>query len=419
MPGGSTRTSTWFAPYPVWIREGRGARLTDVDGNDYLDVLNNYTSLIHGHAHPAIVRAIRRQAGRGTAFGAPDRTQVELARLLVERFGADQVRFTNSGTEAVMQAVRVARAFTGRRVVAKVEGAYHGSWDGIAASTSPDLRRAGPADRPVAVPDGPDIDASRLRDLVILPFNRLDDARRILEGVGEHLAAVIVEPVNARGGMIPADAAFLEGLRAVTRALGAVLILDEVITARLAPGGAQSGYGVRPDLTVLGKIVGGGLPIGAVMGRADMLALVDPRRSGHLEMSGTFNGNPLTMVAGRVAMELMTPGEYERINGLGSRLRAGIEAAGRRAGVPVVATGAGSLLNVHLSSVAVHDYRDMVTLDAARRRRLHLALLEEGIFAASRGLMCISTPMDEGDVDAISAGVGRALGRLDLQPAMA
>jgi glutamate-1-semialdehyde 2,1-aminomutase len=219
--------------------------------------------------------------------------------------------------------------------------------------------------------------------------------------------------------MIPADAAFLEGLRAITRALGAAFILDEVITARLAPGGAQSWYGVRPDLTVLGKIIGGGLPIGGVMGRGDMLALVDPRRSGHLEMSGTFNGNPLTMTAGRVAMELMTPREYERINDLGSRLRAAIEAAGRSAGVPVVATGAGSLLNVHLSSAAVHDYRDMVALDAERRRRLHLALLEQGIFAASRGLMCISTPMDEGHVDAISAGVGRALERLDLEPAKA
>jgi glutamate-1-semialdehyde 2,1-aminomutase len=409
LPGGDTRSITWFQPHQLYVEEGRGCELLDVDGNVYLDLLLNYTSLVHGHAHPAIAAAVARQAVRGTAFAAAHDGQVQLARLLCERVGSvERVRFCNSGTEAVMLALRLARAFTRRPLVAKVEGGYHGSWDGVEASVEPPLDRAGPAEHPAVVPESVGLLPGATESVVVLPFGDLAAAEVILGPLAERLAAVIVEPVAGVAGTIPAERDYLHGLR-LTRELGALLVLDEVITMRLAPGGAQALYGVEPDLTTMGKIIGGGLPVGAVGGREEVMALTDPGRPGFLPHSGTFNGNAVTTAAGTAALELLTAGECERLNGLGDRLRVGIRALGEELGLPVTATGLGSLLTIHLLDEPPRSYRDARRADSEAVRLLHLALLNEGIFAARRGMLCLGTPMGEENVDRSLVAIRRAV----------
>ena len=410
LPGGDTRSITWFQPHQLYVEEGRGCELLDVDGNVYLDLLLNYTSLVHGHAHPAIAAAVARQAVRGTAFAAAHDGQVQLARLLCERVGSvERVRFCNSGTEAVMLALRLARAFTRRPLVAKVEGGYHGSWDGVEASVEPPLDRAGPAEHPAVVPESVGLLPGATESVVVLPFGDLAAAEVILGPLAERLAAVIVEPVAGVAGTIPAERDYLHGLQELTRELGALLVLDEVITMRLAPGGAQALYGVEPDLTTMGKIIGGGLPVGAVGGREEVMALTDPGRPGFLPHSGTFNGNAVTTAAGTAALELLTAGECERLNGLGDRLRVGIRALGEELGLPVTATGLGSLLTIHVLDEPPRSYRDARRADSEAVRLLHLALLNEGIFAARRGMLCLGTPMGEENVDRSLVAIRRAV----------
>jgi len=410
MPGGDTRAITWFLPHPLFVEEGRGCELVDVDGNVYLDLLSNYTSLVHGHAHPAITAAVARQAARGTAFAAAHDGQVQLARLLCERVGSvERVRFCNSGTEAVMLALRLARAFTGRPLVAKAEGGYHGSWDGVEASVEPEPATAGSRERPATVPESEGLLPGAAESLVVIPFNDLAAAEAILEPLADRLAAVIIEPVAGVAGTIPADPEYLQGLRALTQRLGALLVLDEVITLRLAPGGAQALYGVSPDLTTMGKIIGGGLPVGAVGGREEVMALTDPGRPGFLPHSGTFNGNAATTAAGVAALELLTAAECERLNGLGDRFREAICALGAELGLPVTASGLGSLLTIHLLDEPPGNYREARRADPEGVRLLHLALLNEGVFAARRGMLCLSTLMGESEVERALAAIRRAV----------
>lgn len=410
LPGGDTRSITWFGPHPLYIERGRGCELVDVDGNVYLDLLLNYTSLVHGHAHPTILDAIAEQAARGTAFAAAHDGQVRLARLLCERVGSvELVRFCNSGTEAVMLALRLARAFTGRPLIAKVEGGYHGSWDGVEASVEPPLDRVGAVERPEVVPESNGLLPGATDSIVVLPFGDLASAEALLGSVAPRLAAVIVEPVVGVAGTIPADRDYLHGLRALTRELGALLVLDEVITLRLSPGGAQALYDVEPDLTTMGKIIGGGLPVGAVGGREEIMALTDPGRPGFLPHSGTFNANAATTAAGIAALELLTATECERLNGLGDRLRRGIVAVGDELGLGVTATGLGSLLTIHLLDEPPRTYREAGRADSEVVRLLHLALLNEGVFAARRGMLCVGTPMGERDVERAVAAIRRAV----------
>jgi glutamate-1-semialdehyde 2,1-aminomutase len=410
MPGGDTRSTAWFQPYPPFVAEGKGATFTDVDGNRYIELLNNYTSLIHGHAHPHVVDAIQRQVARGSAFAAPHEAAMRLSQLLVERMpSVDLVRFANSGTEAVMMAIRVARAFTGRPLIAKAEGGYHGTWDDITVSVAPPLDQAGPAERPTAYLDSKGLNPKVAETTVVIPFNDIDGARAVLEPLGEQLACVIVEPVMGAGGMIPCEPDYLTGLRELTRELGALLVLDEVISLRLAPGGAQSLYGVEGDLTTMAKIIGGGLPVGAFGGHGEIMELCNPSKAGHVPHYGSFNGNPATMAGGVAAMELYTPDEYERINALGDRLREGVNALGTELGLAIQATGTGSLLNVHLVDGAVRTKRDVARADPAHVRLFHLACLNEGLFPAGRGLMAISTAMDDSTVDEALEGIGKAV----------
>lgn len=408
LPGGDTRTGTFFLPYPPFMDHGRGARMWDVDGNEYVDFLGNFTSLIHGHAHPHITAAIAAQAARGTAFPFPGEPALRLAEEIRRRVPSmERLRFCNSGTEAVMGAIRAARAFTGRSKVLKIEGGYHGSADVAQVSVNAGLDAA---PYPHGKGQGPGVPDGVVGDVLVTPYNDLATLEQVVRAHAAELAAVIVEPHLTAAGVIPAEPAFLAGARAVTAACGVPLIFDEIITLRLATGGAQGAYGVTPDLTTIAKIIGGGLPVGAFGGRADIMATFDPRARGTVSHSGTFNGNAVTMAAGLAALELLTDDATAHLNALGAALRVGVQQALDDAGVEACVTGSGSLGHVHFCHGPVRDYRDAQRGHGERTRLFHLALLARGFVCASRGMLVTSTPMTMADVEAL-VGAVREVGR--------
>ena len=304
LPGGNTRTTLFLPPYPPYAAHGAGYELVDADGHRLIDLHANYTSLVHGHAHPEIVEAAIEAVGGGTAFGLPTASEIELAEELCGRVGAvERLRFTNSGTEAVMMAIRAARAFTGRDGLLRFDGAYHGTADAVSTDTSP------------GVPEGV------ARDVVVVPFDDLDAFRAAIDERGEELACVLLDLMPNRVGLRRASEGFARTVREETRRRGILLVLDEVITFRLAPGGLHELYGLHPDLVTFGKIVGGGFPIGAFGGRDDVMAVFDPRRPEPVPHGGTFSANPVAMRAGLAALRLLDGDEIKRINALGEGLR--------------------------------------------------------------------------------------------------
>lgn len=384
LPGGNSRTTIFHDPYPVYVVRGDGCRVTDVDGVERIDFSSNYTSLILGHCHPRVVEAVRRQAGRLMSAAAPNELEIELAERIRERLpSVELIRFANSGTEATMLALRAARAFTGRSTIATFAGAYHGTHDSAVSI---------PAD-PAAPPGGPGIPAAVAETIVVARFNDIEATRAAVEPHLADLAAVIVEPVLGSGGVLPASVEFLAFLRELTREAGALLVFDEVIAFRLGYHGAQGRLGVTPDLTTLGKVIGGGLPVGAFGGRADVMALFDPRSESRLTHGGTFNANPLTVAAGLATLTELTPERYDKLEMLAVELREKLEQVFADAGVPASVTQAGSLFNVHMDDPA----------------RLHLGLLENGILSTPRGMGCISTPMTSADVGAFVEATRLAL----------
>lgn len=387
LPGGSTRTTVYTAPYPPYIESGEGLRITDVDGNVYCDFLGNYTSLILGHAYPSVVAAVEAQVRRGSAFAAPTEIEIELAEEIRRRVpSVERLRFTSSGTEATMFAIRAARAFTGRPLIAKFEGSYHGTHDGVMAGT-------------IGVPDV-------MSGLVIeLPWGDPDKVERALRGRERDLAAIIIEPVQGAGGIRAAGAEFLSFLRSFTERLGALLILDEIISFRVAPGGAQERFGVRPDLTTLGKIIGGGYPLAAFGGRADVMQIFDARRSGAVSHGGTFNGNPVAAAAGLTTLRELTPEAYARLDRLGERLRARVAATIERDGLDARVNAVGSLVQVWSG-----DGVSATATGVAGAPALFLGLLLEGFYLAPRGMGAIPTIATEADVNDLAAAIGRVLG---------
>ena len=374
MPGGDTRSATYHEPYPLTIVEGAGHEIVDVDGNRYFDLIMNYTSLVHGHAYPPIVEAVAGQAARGSAWAARNLPQLELAETLVERIGSvERMRFTNSGTEANLVAIQIARLATGRRKILMARHGYHGSAEETEVGTH---GHEGPT-------------------TLIAPYGDRAAFETILVEHGDDIAAVILEPVMGAGGIVEAPAGFLAGVHAAARRARVVFILDEVITLRLAPGGCQERQGIVPDLTTMGKIIGGGLPVGGVGGRADLLALLDPR-TGRATHSGTFNGNPMTTAAGLVSIRELTAERIEVMSRHTERLADGIAAAADAVGVPVEVRRAGSLLAVNLADEAVQS-------------AFHLAALNHGAFFAPRGMIALSTITDDAIVDAATDRIGAAL----------
>ncbi len=413
MPGGNSRTTTFFDPYPFYIERGYGAHVVDSDGNDRLDFNGNYTSLILGHAPPEVVKAVQDAATRGMSFPGPTDHEIRLAEMLTRRIPSlETVRFTNSGTEATMNAVRAARAFTGRPKIAKFEGAFHGTHDTVLVSVTPDLKAAGGRKRPKSVASSDGIPASTLKQVVVLPWNDGDGCEAILEREAGSVAALLVDPLLGIGGIIPPADGFLARLRALTERLGIVLIFDEVISFRVAWGGAQERFGIRPDLTTLGKIIGGGLPVGAFGGRGDIMNAYDPRKGGpRISHGGTFNANPLTMAAGVATLNALTPEAYERLDALGERLRGGVSrllGAMRRRGQ---VSGLGSLFCLHWTTTPLTDYRSSRPKDPQVALRAFVALLNEGILLTQRGMGACSLAMADEDVDRFVNALARVLSR--------
>ena len=399
LPGGSSRGTAYFDPFPHFIERGEGHYLYDADGNQLLDFMINATSLILGHAHPDVTRAIQEQAARGTAFTGPTDPQVRMAKLLTDRVpSVDLVRFTNSGTEGTMMAIRAARAFTGREKMAKFEGGYHGAHEYVSVSVRPPADKLDPSG-PTPIPEHPGLPQSILDQVIVLPYNDLDWCERVLRQNASEIACLIMEPVMSSFGYLPGEVDFLRGLRELTAELGIVLIYDEVQSFRIAPGGAQEALGVIPDMTSFGKIIGGGTPVGAFGGRADIMELFDPTRGAPIAHAGTFNANPVTMAAGEVVMNHLTPEVYDRMNALGDETRAKLSAVFDEFEVDAQVTGIGSLFGIHFTAEEITDYRSVVRGDQTMRRALFTGLLNEGVLlqTATAGAMNSLTTSDEID----------------------
>lgn len=399
LPGGDTRTTCYFTPYPTYMERGKGCVLYDYDGNEYLDFLNNYTSLIFGHANDKLVEVARAQLDRGTIFGAPTVNQYMHAQHLCERVPSiEMIRYCNSGTEATLFALRAARAFTGKDAVIKMDGGYHGTHDVAEVNVTPDVEAEG-MPRTHVVPGVP---ASTMQDVFITPFNDLDAMRSLIKKHQDRLAAVIVEPIMGAGGMLPPEPDYLKGLRELSAHFGVLLIFDEIISFRVNWGACQSLYGVTPDMTTLGKWIGGGFPVGAFGGRKDIMAIYDPSQPNSVAHGGTFNANNLTMAVGLVALEMVDQPAIDRINALGDRLRKGFTEACAAAGIKAQATGYGSLLNLHWREKAPVTAKESAQgLAAAKQipRLLHLEMLNRGVYSAPRGLYAITLPMTEKEID--------------------
>lgn len=400
LPGGNSRTTVYYQPYPFYFDRGEGCRVYDLDGNERIDFINNYTSLILGHAPPSVVAVIQRQVARGFSAAAPSELEVELAEVMTRRLpGVERLRFTNSGTEATMLALRAARAFTGRDMIAKFDGSYHGSHDYAAFEAG-----AGNGGIPKAV----------AATVVSMPFNDPAAVERAFEAHKDQLAALIVEPVLGAGGiLIPRDG-FLNFLRDITRRYGILLIFDEVIAFRIGYHGAQGYFGVTPDLTALGKIVGGGFPAGAFGGRADIMALFDPRSAGALGHGGTFNGNPVTMAAGLATLSEMTPAVYERLAALGAELKQKLGDLFVELNIPAQINQIGSLFNLHFSDVPVDSYAATLASDRVLLKNLYLAAMNRGVIFTSRGMGCLSTPMTSAEVDRFVEALRESLADLGV-----
>ena len=380
---------------PIFIERGRGSRITDADGHKYIDYVMSWGPLIHGHAPPGLVGAIADAAARGTSFGAPTALETRLAqRVAMLMPSIERIRFVNSGTEAAMSAARVARAATGRDRIVKFEGCYHGHADAF-------LVQAGSGATTLGVPTSPGVPASAARDTLTARYNDLVSVERLVDENRDCIAAIFVEPIAGNMGVVAPHEGFLEGLRALCTRERVLLVFDEVISGfRAAAGGAQQVFGVKPDLTCLGKIIGGGLPVGAYGGRADVMALVAP--AGPVYQAGTLSGNPLAMTAGLWSLQQLSPRLYRHLAKLGGRLAAGLADAARRVGMPMQVNAFGSLLTPFFSRHPVRDYQSALTSDTRAYAAFFRAMLARGVYIPPSQFEAwfISGAHTERDIDA-------------------
>ncbi len=419
-PGGTTRGQTYYAPYPIYAASAEGCRVTDVEGVERIDFVNNYTVQFFGHSHPDIVAAVQDQAARAMCFTMPTELDIDLAEMVLARAASfDKLRYTNTGTEAVMHAVKGARAYTGKPKIAKCEGAYHGAYDYAEVSLDSDPQSWG-QEAPLSVGHTQGVPDGVTSDVVVIPFNDVAESERILEAHVDELAGVLFDAVPSRCGGIPASPNYINMLKSFTRAYDRVFILDEVVTWRLDHGGAQTRYGIEPDMTTLGKVIGGGMPIGVVAGRDEVMSVYDSSAGkAACSHSGTFSGNPVTMAAGIAAMKLLTPEAIERLNQLGERARAGLREAFRQADIDGQVTGEGSMILMHFSSEPLGDYRATYRAHTEKRAEmlddLFRCLLNRGVLFSTWGLGCLSTPMGEAEVDHLAEAVLDSLKEMKAQ----
>ena len=408
IPGGvnsPVRAFRGVGGRPFFVDRASGARIWDVDGNDYLDFLGSWGPLVLGHAAPAVVEAVIDAARRGMSYGAPTGREVEIAEAITEAYPSmEMVRLVSSGTEAAMTAIRVARGATGRDVILKFDGCYHGHADSL-------LVKAGSGGATFSLPDSRGVPGSVAALTLTVPFNDQEAMRRAFRERGGEIAAVIVEPVAGNMGVVPPAPGFLEGLRTICNEAGALLIFDEVITGfRVAYGGAQALYRVRPDLTCLGKIIGGGLPVGAYGGRRDLMEHVAPL--GGVYQAGTLSGNPLAVAAGLATLgALRDPALYARLERLGALLQEGLETAARKAGVALTVNRVGSMLTGFFCEGPVTDYASAQRSDTARYARYFHAMLQRGVFLAASQFEAafVSLAHTEADLDGAAGAAAEAM----------
>ena len=386
LPGGNTRSVLHFEPFPITVSHGEGCRIWSLDGQELIDFLGEYSAGLYGHSHPVIREAVSEALSEGIVLGAPSRFEAPFAEALCERFPAiERLRFCNSGSEANLMCLSLARAVTGRQSVMAFRGAYHGGF--------------------LVFPEGPAPLNAPFR-FIMADYNKTEETRILIRENARDLAAVIVEPMIGAGGCMPGHKAFLRMLREESEATGTLLVFDEVITSRLSPGGLQALTGVEPDLTALGKYLGGGLTFGAFGGRADLMDRFDPSRPEALMHAGTFNNNVLTMAAGGAGLsKVLTPDAISTINERGDRLRDTMHECFRREEVAMTATGMGSLMTIHFLQEVPERPCDLKAQDPRLKRLFHLSMLENGIYLASRGMLALSLPMTNLEIEAFENGV--------------
>jgi len=379
MPGGvnsPVRAFKAVGGHPIFIDRASGCLMYDADGNEYIDYVLSWGPMIAGHTHPAVTEALKEAVSRGTSFGAPTALEIELTRMVRDAFPSmELIRLVNSGTEATMSAIRLARAHTVRDKILKFEGCYHGHADSL-------LVKAGSGVATLGVPDSPGVPADFAKNTLTAPFNNFEAVKMIMENNGSDIACIIVEPVPGNMGVVPSADGFLRMLREITTQYGTLLIFDEVMSGfRVAYGGAQELYGITPDLTCLGKIIGGGLPVGAYGGRKEIMEKIAP--SGPVYQAGTLSGNPLAMTAGIETLKILSqPGTYERLNRLSEQLSQGFSDAAKSAGATVYNTGVGSMVCTFFTEGPVTDYESAKKSDTVAFGKFFLAMLEEGIYLA-------------------------------------
>ncbi|MCE2461444.1 MAG: glutamate-1-semialdehyde 2,1-aminomutase [Pseudomonadales bacterium] len=410
IPGGvnsPVRAFKGVGGTPVFFASGEGAWLTDVDGNRYIDFVGSWGPMLQGHAFPPVIDAVRARAQRGLGFGAPSEVEVELAEAVVARFPAiEKVRMVNSGTEATMTAIRLARGHTGRDMIVKFQGCYHGHSDALLAEAGSGLLTLG-------LPNSPGVPEDTAKHTLTLPFNDADAVARAFERFGDDIAAVIVEPVAGNMGCVPPQAGFLAALRKSTADGGAMLIFDEVITGfRIGRAGAQGAYGVTPDLTTLGKVIGGGLPVGAIGGQADIMDRLAP--TGPVYQAGTLSGNPLAMTAGLAMLDSLDAEFYETLKSTTDRLADGMMQLAVTRGVPLTVNRACGMFSLFFRDGAVRTYDDVAAADVDRYRRFFHAMLDQGVYFAPSAFETafVSGAHGDDEVDRTLQAAGRILGGL-------
>ena len=411
IPGGvnsPVRSFKSVGGTPPFIARGQGARVWDVDGNEYIDYLGSWGPLVLGHSHPAVVEALKKTAESGTSFGAPVEQEVELAKIICGSLpSVEMVRLVNSGTEACMSAVRLARAFTGRDKVIKFAGCYHGHADGL-------LVKAGSGALTYGIPTSAGVPESYASETLVAEYNDIESVERLFAANPSGIAAIIIEPVAGNMGVVPPADGFLESLRKITQENGALLLFDEVITGfRVGPNGAQGLYGITPDITIMGKIIGGGLPVGAYGGRKDIMEMVAPL--GAMYQAGTLSGNPLAVSAGIATLtELQKPGTYDRLDSLAQRLTAGLTKAFQSVEVPATINRVGSMFTGFLNPGPVAGLADAENSDTELYGRYFHAMQEQGVYIAPSQFEAgfVSTAHTEADIDATIAKAEAALSTL-------
>jgi len=409
LAGGGSRSTIRTNPYTLYLREAVGAEVVDVDGNRIVDFINNYTSLIHGHAYPPIVEAVKKQLADGSAFSFCHESEIQLAELLCSRVDAfERIRFMNSGTEAVMNAIKAARAYTGRAKIAKCDGIYHGSYDyaEVSLSSGPDDWSA---EDPVAKAYSRGTPQGALDDVVVIPFNEPQHAQRILERHADELSCIMIDtsPMRLGSNLVRQD--YLATLSDVAQKHGILLVFDEVISFRLGYAGSQGLLGVSPDITALGKIMGGGFPVGAIAGRADVMSVFDAGDDGiaRLPHGGTFNANPITMVAGLAAMTDMPREAFDDLNALGDRTRQVLTEVFVDLGIAGQVTGEGSLFRIHLHDRPIVTVQDTApgSGELAATVELRSQLIDDGFFLGAGLMGCLSTVTTQDHVERLAGAL--------------